>query len=372
MIYFSCGEISGDGYASGLLAALRSLGYDGEVCGMIGPRTAGAGGVLLRDPGALSIMGVSGALAALPRLLRLKREMTEEIMDRNPGALIVFDSPDFHLPLVSGLRKKGWRGVIVYAVPPTVWAWRSGRCALLARNADLCLPLFRFEHEFLTERGVPSLWRGHPLVDEFLSLPVGGRYSPGQIALLPGSRGSEIARLLPPLMECANLLQERGYRPVFSIAPGLPGDLAERMKETLRGWEYDERGGRVLMLESEAAAGASGTAAVEAMMAGRFMAVLYKVDFVSSLAWRALVRTPWVSLPNMLMGEEIYPELLQKRATGEGVFRALLAYLEDRDLRADLDRKIASAKDAMGPPGALRFWARSLLELLPGAGEGRA
>ena len=370
MIFFSCGEISGDGYASGLLAALRTLGYEGDIFGMIGPRTAAGGGIPLWDSGALAIMGISDALMALPRLLKLKKEMTEDILRRNPEALVVFDSPDFHLPLVSGLRKKGWQGRIIYAVPPTVWAWRSGRCAPLARNVDLCLPLFRFEHEFLTERDVPSLWRGHPLVDEFLS-PPGGRPSSRQIALLPGSRRSEIAALLPPLMECADLLQERGYRPVFSLAPGLPGDLAQGMKETLGKREYDERGARELMTDSAAAVGASGTVAVEAMMTGRFMTVLYKVDFLSFLVWHGFVRTPFISLPNLLLNEETYPELLQKEATGEKAFRALTGYLEDDGLRAATDEKIAAGREAMGPPGAFRFWARSVLDLLPPQGEGK-
>ncbi|GAB1427915.1 lipid-A-disaccharide synthase [Aminivibrio sp.] len=365
MIFFSCGEISGDGYASGLLAALRSLGYEGEIAGMIGPRTAAGGGTPLWDSGALSIMGISGALGALPRLLKLKREMTEDILRRNPEALVVFDSPDFHLPLVSALRKKEWRGRIIYAVPPTVWAWRPWRCAPLAREVDLCLPLFRFEHEFLAERGVPSLWRGHPLVDEFLSLPRKTPPSPKQIALLPGSRRSEISRLLPPLTECADLLEKRGYRPVFSIAPGLPADLGDHLRESLRGREYDEREGRVLMADSAAVAGASGTAAVEAMMAGRFMAVLYKMDLLSFLVWHVFVSTPFISLPNLLVKREIYPELLQRNATGEKAFRALTGYLEDDHVRAVADEKIAEAREAMGPPGAFSFWARSVLDLLP-------
>ena len=123
------------------------------------------------------------------------------------------------------------------------------------------------------------------------------------------------------------------------------------------------------MAESAAVAGASGTVAVEAMMAGLFMTVLYKVDFFSSLAWHAFGRTPYISLPNLLVNEEIYPELLQKEATGENAFRALIGYLEDDCLRAATDEKIAAGRKAMGPPGAFCFWARSVIELLPPPGE---
>ncbi len=360
-IFFSCGEVSGDGYAAALARSLRKRGFDGPFFGMGGPAASGAGAEIVKDSRELHLMGISDVIPAIPRLLKLKKEVLRLIMSRNPTAAVLIDSPDFHLPLAAALRKEGWEGPVVSLVPPTVWAWRSGRVKALRRYFDLCLPLFRFEHEYLQDRGAVSAWQGHPLAGDFQGpLPK----APGKrIALLPGSRRSEVFRLLPALKKCACLLKEKGYDPVFSIAPGMPEELRERLREELSGYGIWEGSGRDLMASSLAVAGASGTVAVEAMMLGRFMAVLYRGSFTSWLAWRALVKTPCISIPNLLAGEEVYPELIQGRATGENAFKALVAYLEDESFRTKTDRLLAKGKTAMGLPGAADFWAGQILEL---------
>jgi lipid-A-disaccharide synthase len=364
-IFFSCGEVSGDGYASAVLDALRRRGYAQTFFGMGGPLAAGAGAEIVSDSRALHLMGVSDVLPAIPRLLRLKQSLVDLVLSRRPGAVLLIDSPDFHLPLAASLRRSGWRGPIVYAVPPTVWAWRSGRVRNLRRDTDLCLPLFRFEHEYLLKAGVNSAWKGHPLVDEF-SVPFLEESDPKRIALLPGSRRSEVFRLLPPLVKCASLLKDRGYRPVFSIAPGMPEDLRNRLRDELKGYETWDGPGRDLLASSAAAAGASGTVAVEAMMLGKFMAVLYKGGFLSWLAWKTLVKTPRISIPNLLAGEELYPEFIQGRATGRNAFSALLGFLEDERAAEHVRAGLLSARSAMGVPGALDFWAERLEALLSG------
>jgi len=362
-IFFSCGEVSGDGYAAAVLDALRRRGFAGSLFGMGGPLAAGAGAEIVSDSRALHLMGVTDVLPAIPRLLRLKKNLVDLILSRRPGAVLLIDSPDFHLPLAASLRGSGWRGPIVYAVPPTVWAWRPWRVKNLRRDMDLCLPLFQFEHEYLLRAGVNSAWKGHPLVDEF-SAPLPEEADPKRIALLPGSRRSEVFRLLPPLVECASLLKDRGYRPVFSIAPGMPEDLRNRLRNELKGHETWEGPGRDLLASSAAAAGASGTVAVEAMMLGRFMAVLYRGGFLSWLAWKTLVKTPFISIPNLLSGEELYPEFIQGRATGRNAFFALLAFLEDDRIAEHVRAGLLSARKAMGLPGAVDFWAERLEALV--------
>jgi len=364
-IFFSCGEVSGDGYAAAVLDALRRRGFAGSLFGMGGPLAAGAGAEIVSDSRALHLMGVTDVLPAIPRLLRLKKNLVDLILSRRPGAVLLIDSPDFHLPLAASLRGSGWRGPIVYAAPPTVWAWRPWRVKNLRRDMDLCLPLFQFEHEYLLRAGVNSAWKGHPLVDEF-SAPLPEEADPKRIALLPGSRRSEVFRLLPPLVECASLLKDRGYRPVFSIAPGMPEDLRNRLRNVLMGHETWEGPGRDLLASSAAAAGASGTVAVEAMMLGRFMAVLYRGGFLSWLAWKTLVKTPRISIPNLLAGEELYPELIQGRATGRNAFSALLGFLEDERAAEHIRVGLLSARSAMGLPGAADFWAECLEALFSG------
>lgn len=366
-LFLSCGEISGDIYAAGTVQALRSLGYDGPVSGMGGPRASEAGTEIFRDFRELHLMGISDVLPAIPRLLRLRKELVERVFEIRPDALLVIDSPDFHLPFVSSLRKKGWKGPVIYAVTPTVWAWRPGRVKKLARDVDLCLPLFSFEYEFLLRSGVASAWSGHPLTDEFASF-IPRKEEPGRIALLPGSRRSEITRLLPPLLECARLLRERGFHPVFSIAPGLSPELRSWMVHALKDEDVWEEDGRSLLSSSIAAAGASGTASVEAMMLGRFMAVLYRGSFLSWLAWKTLVNTRFISIPNIIAGEEVYPEFIQERATGLNVFHALERFLRGGEYACHVRRSLALAKEAMGTTGAFRFWAGRIEEYLS-AGE---
>lgn len=364
-IFFSCGEVSGDGYAAAVLEALRRRGFSGPLFGMGGPLAAAAGAEIVSDSRALHLMGIADVLPAIPHLFRLKKSLVDLVISRRPGVVLLIDSPDFHLPLAASLRRSGWRGPVVYAVPPTVWAWRSGRVKNLRRDTDLCLPLFRFEHEYLLRAGVSSAWKGHPLVDE-LTAPFPQESDPKRIALLPGSRRSEVFRLLPPLKECASLLKDRGYRPVFSIAPGMPEDLRNRLRDELKGHETWEGPGRDLLASSAAAAGASGTVAVEAMMLGKFMAVLYKGGFLSWLAWKTLVKTPRISIPNLLAGEELYPEFIQGGATGRNTFSALMGFLEDERVAGHVRTALSSARSAMGLPGAVDFWAERLEALFSG------
>lgn len=369
-VFFSCGEVSGDGYAAGVAAALRRRGVIEPFFGMGGPLAAGGGAEVVRDSRSLHLMGIADVLPAIPRLLRLKNDLVRLVLHRRPRAVLLIDSPDFHLPLAAGLRKSGWRGPIVYAVPPTVWAWRAGRVKNLRRDIDLCLPLFGFEHDYLLRSGVNSAWKGHPFVDDF-PVPFPGETVPKLIALLPGSRRSEVFRLLPPLKECASLLEERGYRPVFSVAPGMPEDLRTRLREELKGHETWEGQGRDLMASSAAVAGASGTAAVEAMMLGKFMAVLYKGGFLSWLVWKTMIHTPFISIPNLLAGEELFPEFLQEEATGRNAFSALTGFLEDERAAEHVRAGLLSARRAMGLPGAVDFWAERIEAFFPGNGDFR-
>lgn len=368
-IFVSSGELSGELYAASLVRSLRSKGYGGRLFGMGGARSSAAGLEVVRDSSELHLVGVGEVIPAIPRLIRLRNDLADRVVRSGAGTIVLIDSPDFHLPLASALRSRGWGGRAVCLVPPTVWAWRSGRTRALARDFDLCLPLFGFEHEFLASRGVRSAWRGHPLVDDFPRCPTppSGRI----VALLPGSRRSEVKRLLPRLVECAALLSARGLSPVFSIAPGLPGDLAEWMRGELRGMDTFEGEGRELLASCVAAAGASGTAAVEAMMLDRFMVVAYSAGILSRLAWRLLARTDRVSLPNILSGVDIYPELLKDRMIGSAAFEETVRYLDDPSRRAAVHEGLAAARGRMGESGAADFWAESVLAQAAARGEPR-
>lgn len=236
-IFISSGEASGDHYTANLAKRLRAGGYSGDIWGMGGVESREAGIRVEWHGERLQLLGLTEVISAIPSILALRNEMVERILTESPEAVIVCDSPDYHMRLISKLRSRGYRGRIFYISPPSVWAWRSGRANDLRRNVDECLPLFKFEHEYLLSRGCISHWRGYPLAEEFRRLaaepsPLDGSFDRERlVAFLPGSRRSEVTALLPMMREAAAVLAERGWQPVFSVAPGLNPAVRDGMIE---------------------------------------------------------------------------------------------------------------------------------------------
>ena len=381
-LFVSCGEVSGDIYLAAFIRRVlaRRPELSGQIWGMTGPLSSGAAASAGDWPRwsyeELQIMGILEVLPALPRILRLRRAMVRAIMDQPPGrrpdAVVLVDSPDYHLALAASLRRAGYGGRIVSLVPPTVWAWRSGRTVNLKRDFDLCLPLFSFEHRFLEERGVHSLWRAHPLVKELQDCHAPeelkrrlAEAGPGAkpIALMAGSRRYDIKNHLDILLGTARILRGEGYLPLFSIAPGLAAPLAAELRERTRaeGFETWEGEGRGLMDACWAVAGVSGTVAVEAMMLRRFMVVIYNLQPLTYALLKRLVRTPCISIPNCLADGPVYPELLCGDATPERIVGELRRYLETPELKAEVDGRLERARSAMGTEDAADFWAECVL-----------
>lgn len=360
-VFLSCGEASGDVLMAGLAKAMRREGYNGVLWGMGGPLSREAGVLCKWSASELQIMGITEPLKALPRLLRLADAMAASVCSLKPRAVVVVDSPDFHIPFVLRLRKKGYGGKTVFLSPPTVWAWRKGRALYLRDMFDLCLPLFGFEDRFLARQGVRSAWTGHPMAERFPKAPA--PLNDGSVAILPGSRESEIKRLLPVLIPLAEKLRKDGKKVVFSVARGLKAPVKQRMVRALRNFDTFQGEAWDLLSRSHMAVGASGTVAVEAMMADRFMAVLYKAGTLECLIYKAFVDLPFVAMPNIILGREIYPELLQDRCTPRNIAMALNRYETDEAYRDRIRSGLSLCRASMGRPGAFAFWARRVLSL---------
>ena len=382
-VFVSCGEVSGDIYASDLIRALLREGtvLPGErrktcgIWGVMGPRGVQAGGEAVWSYEELKLMGFTEVIPAIPRILRLRDRITGEVLRRNPSVVVVIDSPDFHFSLVKKLRRAGYKGLTVFLVTPTVWAWRSGRTRLLRDWFDLCLPLFSFEHEFLTARGVRSRWEAHPLaaaLDGYTPPPaLAERYQGVRVvALMAGSRRYDIKYHLAQLLGAAELLRGEGLLPVFSVAPGLSAPLQRELRERVAGFESWDGEGRGLMAVSEAVAGVSGTVAVEAMLLRRFMVVIYNGGWLTWVIARVLVRVPHISIPNYLTDGPVYPELLKNETCPENIVRELRAYLGDSTKKAEIDQRLESARKAMGSADAAAFWARAIAETLRAKAQG--
>ena len=380
-VFVSAGEVSGDNYLARVCERLRSQGHRGRIYGLCGDagRKAGVEGLWRAER--LQLIGISEVFGSLPDILRLLGEMAREILSADPAVLVCVDSPDFHLPLIRRIRRRGYKGRIFYISPPSVWAWRSYRARDLAAHVDECLPLFKFEHDYLLQAGCNSLWLGHPLVEEFADFrPDTGRTRneirkfgamagrPERIvALLPGSRRSEIEQLYPVMSALCEPLSARGYTPVFSVAPGLSERasswLLSRLEDEAR---YCYAGpGRDLMAASEVVLGSSGTATAEALLLHRYMVVLYRVSKLSGFIGKILLRHVMFALPNLLAGEMFFPELIQERATPEAAATAAFEWLDlpdgERKARAAEMTRLAGL---MGERGVYDFWAQRISGVL--------
>ncbi len=371
-LFLSSGEASGDHYTAKLAEALRNVGYTGDLWGMGGIESRNAGVRIEWRGERLQLLGLTEVFSAIPSILALMRDVVTYILENNPEAVIVADSPDYHMRLIAKLRKRGYKGRIFYISPPTVWAWRSSRVKDLRAFVDECLPLYGFEHEYLLASGCISSWKGHPLLEEFSGIKGGNAGVPAQlaeesrlVAFLPGSRASEIRKLLPIMEEASIVLASRGWHPVFSVAPGLDPSIREEMIEHFEknGTDYYEGPGRDMMAAAKCAIGASGTITVESMLLGCYMVVVYKLNPISALVARCIIKTRRFAMANIIVGNDMFPELLQNMATSQNILKYSLKWLEgSEDERVPIREKMDQGRQKLGEPGAYRYWAEKIME----------
>lgn len=380
-VFVSAGEVSGDHYIAKVFRSLREKGFDGRFYGLCGAESREAGVECLWRSERLQLIGISEIFSSLPDIWKLKQEMFAHIMREKPAALVFVDNPDFNLLLIRRLRRNGFRGKIFYISPPSVWAWRSYRVRDLAEFVDECLPLFKFEHDFLRMSRCASLWIGHPLVEEFAGwspdMPeVMGcihRASPSNldfgriVAFLPGSRRSEIEQLYPILSEVYDSLAEKGFSPVFSVAPGLSEGARALLMNKLCAdkRDYYEGPGRGLMAVSDLVVGSSGTATAEALLLEKYMVVLYKVRPLSGFIGNLLLRHLFFAIPNLLAKEIVYPEFIQQFARADAVEKAALDWFcASEAQRMPKKARMKELIALMGRPGVYDFWADRILGAL--------
>lgn len=332
------GEASGDILGAGLMQAIRARHPDARFIGVGGPRMQAEGLVSDFPMERLAVMGLVEVLGRLPELLGRRRRLIRTLVDERPDVFIGIDAPDFNLGVELKLRQAGIR--TVHYVSPSVWAWRQKRVLKIRRACDLMLTLFPFEAQFYEAQQVPVCFVGHPLADTIplaadrmaaraaLGLPEHG----GVVALLPGSRGGEVQRLGSLFLDAAERL--RGLRPGLRFV--LPCASAERraqLEAMLAGRALpltlvDGRSHEVLAA-CDAVLIASGTATLEALLFKRPMVVAYRVAPLTYRILRRLVKSPYVSLPNLLAGRFLVPELIQDAATPQALAEALAPLLED-------------------------------------------
>ncbi len=378
----SCGEPSGDLYAGALTRELKALNPDTTIAGLGGPNFAAAGGQLLDDYRGIAVTGLTEAIAKLPKSSRTMTKLVRWARDNQPHALIVIDSPDFNLRLAARIRKLSVP--IVYYISPQVWAWRAGRMKTIRQVADRLLVIFPFEEKVYRDGGAPKgfvEFVGHPLVD--LARPSADRttflrklgLAPDQptVAILPGSRPNEVVRLLDDLMASAVLIRSRvpGVQFVVARAPFLKDkEFAAVARSGVSPLAVVEDDTDTVLASCDVALTASGTATVQTALHDTPMVVVYRVSPLTYRLGRRLVKLDTFAMVNLIAGERIVPELIQDDFTPEAAAREAVSMLTDPARARQVRAGLARVREQLGPPGASRRAAESILRVVGHATKG--
>lgn len=342
------GEASGDLLGAGLIQELKRRYPGAEFVGIGGPQMEAAGLDVWYDYNELAVMGLAEVLRHLPRLLRLRSEVRQRILDWRPDVFIGIDAPDFNLGVEKWLKRNGI--CTAHYVSPSVWAWRERRAAKIGQSADRVLCLFPMEPPIYEKYDIEARFVGHPLADTMPIYPdqAGTRMAMGLdpdervLALLPGSRVGEVERLAADFIAAAALCH--AVHPKMQILAPMANassrDAFERALSThpdagaLRGvLRIIDGHAREAMVASDVVLLASGTATLEAMLAKRPMVVAYKVSPTTYRIVKGLglLKVDSYALPNVLAGQKVVPELMQDDCTPEKLAGAVLRWLREPD-----------------------------------------
>lgn len=368
----SCGEASGDLYAGALVAALRRREPGVEVFGLGGERFAAAGGRLIADFHDISVTGLTEVVQVLPRTLRTMRRLVRAAERERPDALIVIDFPDFNFRLMRRIKKRGIP--VVYYISPQLWAWRSGRIRQMKRMVDRVLPIFPFEEAIYRRQDMDVRFVGHPLID--LAAPHADRETflrgvnldsaKPVLALLPGSRPNEVARLAGVMAAAVPSIAQRvpGVQFVVARAPNLDDGLFDPFGIPGVALRIAEGQTDTVLSASDAVVTASGTATVQTALHGKPMVVVYKLSPLTYWLGRRLAHVDTYAMVNLIAGERVVVELIQDACTPDAVAAEAVRLVTDSDYRTRMMASLQEVTRRLGGPGASDRAADAILELL--------
>lgn len=317
------GEASADRHAAAVIRELKRAAPKAEVFGMGGPAMAEAGMECLYGMEQFSVMGFSDVLPRIRQIHSVYRGLCDEALKRKPQVVMPVDLPDFNMRLAGRLKRSGMK--VLYYIAPQAWAWRRYRARTLARITDGLAVIFPFEEAFFSSYGVNARYVGHPFMEEQGEGAPGGAWPPGRVALLPGSRMHEIRTILPIMIEAKRIVQGRHpditwHLPVAAgIDPAAVQSLADPDVEL-----------HSSLTVADLALAKSGTSSFEMALKGIPEVICYRTSSLNYRLARAFVRIDHIGMPNIILGRQAVPELIQDDLTPERLAREALVIIEDR------------------------------------------
>jgi lipid-A-disaccharide synthase len=368
------GEASGDLHGGNLIREMQRIDPDLIFYGLGGERMKAAGVTLLADAADTAVVGLTEVVFKLGTILQVMHRLKTSLKKERPDLVILIDYPDFNLPLARIARRLGLK--VLYYISPQVWAWRKGRIDTIRKSVDRMAVILPFEEQFYREAGVSVTFVGHPLLDEVRKKYArteamkrfGLKSEAITVGLLPGSRQSEVGRLLPEMLKACRILMDK-LSPLQFILP-IAGTLdPDFVKDILRQFTIPVNVVREEIYDvisvSDVAIVASGTATLETALLEIPMVVVYKVSASSYAIGRRFIHVHHISLVNIIAERTIVPELIQTEANPERIASEVRELIVQGGKAREMKAALAEIRGKLGTPGASQRTARIACDMFP-------
>ena len=352
-IFIIAGEVSGDVLGANIMRELRGVNF----VGIGGQNMCGAGLKSIFPMSDLAVMGITEVLANARTLTRRINETIQKIIDIKPDLILTIDSPGFARSVISGLKKSNAGQDLIrnglkfyHVVAPQVWAWRPGRAKKYAKTFDKLYAFFEFEVPYFTQHGLETIAVGHPIADNIM-----GKYSVKKsrgkkiVALMPGSRLSEVKKLMPVFRKFVEMVGDK-YKFVIPTVETTDAFVRNAVANWSVQPDIISANNRYNLYEKTfVAVAASGTVSAELAMMGVPAIIVYRMNWLTTMIGKALVHTKWVSLVNVLLQRSVYPELLGASASAKNIFREFNRITTDDKVRNQMIAELKSADKLWRP-----------------------
>jgi lipid-A-disaccharide synthase len=368
-VLVTCGETSGELHAARLVRAIKAIDPSCRVKALGGEALAAAGAEIVHPLDRFAVMGFAEVLAKLPRLVALERSLGRLLARGGVDLFIPVDYPGLNLRLAR--RAKAAGVPVLYFISPQVWAWGAWRVPRMKRSIDLMAVILPFEADIYRRAGIPVVFAGHPMLDEIETpgrpkeAPAPGE--PFTVVLFPGSRRQVFGRMFPVFLDAARRIKKRFGSGEFAVGLGpLIGDRAAPVPPDMRSYCRTTRDGVGELEKAALALAASGTVTLQCALSGTPTVVSYRTSPVSYAIGKALVKIPWIAMPNVLAGRGVLPELIQSRGTPERIAEEAGSILGDPERYRTMSADLISLRRMLEGPGGIGRIAETALRMAGG------